>query len=247
MLAAMAPRMTPAPARWDEPVGWLVALCGALGIVLGLVLTRWLERRPYRLEEERGRPAQPVGWWIVPACGVLWALIAWRLGDVGHGLALPPYLGLASVGLALTAIDLDVHRLPDPIVLPAVPVLFVLLVLASAGTGEWGALLRAVLAGVVLLVGYFVLAFVSPGGGGLGLGDVKLAGLLGLALGWLGWGEVLVGALAGFVVGGLVVTVLLIARRVGRKSFVAFGPFMIVGALVGVLVPVQVVAGSLAG
>jgi len=110
-------------------------------------------------------------------------------------------------------------------------------------TGHWGALLRAVLAGLALFVGYLVLALVSPGGGGLGLGDVKLAGVLGLALGWLGWGPALVSVFAAFVIGGVMALILLLAGRASRSSHVAFGPSMILGAWVALMFPVQVMTG----
>lgn len=243
----MAPLSIPLAEGWAEPVGWLVALCGVLGIGVGLALSRWVEARSYRLEDEQEAPRRAVGWWFVPALGALWALLAWRIGDVGHGLLLPAYLYLAAVGITLVAIDLDVHRLPDPIVLPSFPILLVLLVLGSWGTGEWGALVRAVIAAVVLLAGYFLLALFSPGGSSLGLGDVKLAGLMGLVLGWLGWWPVLIGIYAGFILGGVLAVVLLVTRRRGLKSFIAYGPPIIVGAFVGVLLPVQLVTGALTG
>lgn len=86
----------------------------------------------------------------------------------------------------------------------------------------------------VLFAGYFAIAFVYPGG--MGFGDVKLAGLLGLYLGWLGWEQVLVGAFAGFVIGGLVGVGLIVARRANGKTAVAFGPAMLAGAMLSVFV-----------
>ena len=68
---------------------------------------------------------------------------------------------------------------------------------------------------------------------GLGLGDVKLAGVLGAFLGWLGWPAVLVGTVAAFVINAAVALVLLAARQVGTKSGIAFGPAMVAGAVVG--------------
>jgi leader peptidase (prepilin peptidase)/N-methyltransferase len=66
---------------------------------------------------------------------------------------------------------------------------------------------------------------------GMGYGDVKLAGLLGLYLGWLGWGPVLVGTFTGFLLGGLVGVALLVTRRAGRRTAIPFGPFMLGGAM----------------
>jgi leader peptidase (prepilin peptidase)/N-methyltransferase len=80
---------------------------------------------------------------------------------------------------------------------------------------------------------YFVLALIYPRG--MGFGDVKLAGVLGLYLGWLGWAEVVAGAFLGFLFGGVVGGVLLLVRRAGRKSMIPFGPFMLAGALVAII------------
>jgi leader peptidase (prepilin peptidase)/N-methyltransferase len=110
-------------------------------------------------------------------------------------------------------------------------------------TGQWSWLLRAVLAGAVLFVLYLVLALVSPGGGGLGFGDVKLAGLLALFLGWLGWGPVMVSVLAAFIIGGVIAVFLLLVRRASRSSQIAFGPSMILGAWVALMFPVHGLTG----
>jgi leader peptidase (prepilin peptidase)/N-methyltransferase len=69
----------------------------------------------------------------------------------------------------------------------------------------------------------------------MGFGDVKLAGLLGLYLGWLGWGELITGGFLGFLFGGVVGMGLMMVRRAGRKSQIPFGPFMLAGALVAIL------------
>jgi leader peptidase (prepilin peptidase) / N-methyltransferase len=68
----------------------------------------------------------------------------------------------------------------------------------------------------------------------LGLGDVKLAGVVGLMLGWLGWGEAILGTFLGFLFGGAVGIFLLLAGRVGRRTALPFGPFMLLGALVAI-------------
>ena len=86
-----------------------------------------------------------------------------------------------------------------------------------------------------------MLAIISPRG--MGLGDVKLAGVLGLFLGSLGWGQLAVGAGAAFALGGLFSIILLITRRAGRKSGIPFGPWMLLGAWVGVFAG-QAIAGS---
>jgi len=160
------------------------------------------------------------------------AVAAWS----GPGWETPALLYLAAVSVALTLIDLDVQRLPDAIVLPSYPVALALLALASwnpTGAPDWGALLRALAGGAVLLAGYFVLVLVYPRG--MGLGDVKLAGLLGLYLAWAGWAELAVGAFAAFVLGGVVAVALLVTGRARRGSGIPFGPWMLAGAWVGLV------------
>ncbi|MEN1973973.1 prepilin peptidase [Cellulomonas sp. P4] len=163
--------------------------------------------------------------------GALFGLAAWW---VGWDWVLPAVLYVAGLAVALALIDLDVRRLPDALVLPSYPVLVALLVLASAspgGTSDWPVLGRSLLGAAAFALAYGLIWVVYPGG--MGLGDVKLAGLLGLLLGWFGWGAVVVGFFAAFLLAGLVVLGLLAARRIGRRSAVAFGPWMLVGAAVG--------------
>lgn len=229
---------------------WVVVVLGVVGAGVGTWLTRVLASVGYRRPEERHQLLPRHSWWLVVAVALAWASLAFRVGGpefhvVGHEQwsLLPAYLYLGAIGAALTLIDLDVHRLPDLIVLPSYPIAFVLLLVPTVVTGQWGALLRGVLAGIALFVGYLVLALVSPGGGGLGFGDVKLAGVLGLLLGWVGWGPAVVSVLAAFVIGGLIATVMLLARRASRSSSIAFGPSMILGAWAALVFPVRMITG----
>jgi leader peptidase (prepilin peptidase)/N-methyltransferase len=143
----------------------------------------------------------------------------------GWSVELPAYLYLAAIAIALAAIDLDVMRLPDKIVLPSYAVVPLLLLPA----GGWSPALRGVAAAALLFVLFRLLAIWGMGGG-----DLKLAPLIGLYLGWLGWSSVAVGAFAGFVLGGLAGGVLMAARRAGGKTLVPFGPFMLAGAFLAV-------------
>ena len=160
----------------------------------------------------------------------VFAVVAWR---IGLDPVLPAFLYLAAVGVALALIDLDHKRLPDALTLPSYPVGVALLgVAALAGSdGSW---LRALAGGAAMFAVYFALCFAYPAG--MGFGDVKLAGVLGLHLGWLGWGAWVVGLFLGFFLGGVFGVALIALRRGGRKTAVPFGPFMLVGALVAVLV-----------
>jgi len=158
-------------------------------------------------------------------------------------LELVAFLWLAGASVALAIIDVEHHRLPDAIVLPSYAVGLVLLGASSALSGEWDALLRGVVGMAALFVFYLALALVKPGA--MGFGDVKLAGVLGLWLGWLGWGELVVGAFAAFLLGGLFSIVLLATRRAQRTGGIPFGPWMLAGAWVGVLVGGTVAASYL--
>jgi leader peptidase (prepilin peptidase)/N-methyltransferase len=140
---------------------------------------------------------------------------------------------LGAVGIALAAIDLHVQRLPDRITLPAYPAVLVLLAVAALlGHHAWP-LTRAVLGGLALGGAYLLLGLIRPGG--IGGGDIKVAGLAGLALGWLGWRAVVDGAALGFVLAGMAGLVLLAAKRVTLRSHISFGPFLIGGALLAML------------
>jgi leader peptidase (prepilin peptidase)/N-methyltransferase len=147
-------------------------------------------------------------------------------------LRLVAFLYLAAVSVALTLIDLETHRLPDKIVLPAYLVGTVLLGSAALVSGDVGRLLSAGVGLAALWLLYFLMAVLYPGG--MGFGDVKLAGVLGLFLGWLGWGPLVVGAFSAFLLGGIFALVLLVSRLVSRKGGIPFGPWMLVGAWVGI-------------
>jgi leader peptidase (prepilin peptidase)/N-methyltransferase len=150
----------------------------------------------------------------------------------GIHVVLPAYLYLAAVGLALAMIDLDVQRLPDALTLPSYPVALILLGIAALVDDEPHAFVTALLGMVALFGFYAVVWFAYPSG--MGLGDVKLAGVLGLYLGWLGWGPFIVGAFAAFAVGALVSIGIVVFAEGGRKTRIPFGPFMLVGVLIGI-------------
>ncbi|MFJ3796515.1 prepilin peptidase [Streptomyces sp. NPDC090088] len=144
------------------------------------------------------------------------------------------WLLLAPVGVLLAVVDFRVQRLPDPLTLPLAAAALALLGLAALlpeHAGHWRTSLYAALA---LGAGYFLLFLINPGG--MGFGDVKLALGTGAALGWYGWPTVLLGTFAGFLLGALYGGALVVVRRAGRKTAIAFGPFLIAGAFAGLLV-----------
>jgi len=161
---------------------------------------------------------------------VLFGVMAVKLGL--HA-ALPAFLFLAAIGLALAIIDIDHKRLPFALTMPAYPVAVVLLA-AAALIDHRPERIVTMLVGMAALFGlYFLLNVVNPRG--MGFGDVMLAGVLGIYLGFLGWSTLLVGAFLGFFFGAAGGLLLIAARRGGMKSQVPFGPYMLTGALVAIL------------
>ncbi len=251
----------------------IAVVCGVLGLAIGSFLNVVIHRVP-RGESVvrppsgcpdcgnaiRPRDNVPVAGWLLLKgkcrdCGarisrryplvelgtaILFAVMALRFG---LDPALPAYLYFAAVGVALALIDLDVKRLPDALTLPSYVVGATLLgiaALAGSDSGEW---IRALLGAAAFFAVYFALCFAYPAG--MGFGDVKLAGVLGLYLAWIGWDAWGVGLMLGFFLGGFFGIGLVLAKKGGRKTAVPFGPFMLVGALIGVLAGPELFDGYL--
>jgi leader peptidase (prepilin peptidase)/N-methyltransferase len=160
---------------------------------------------------------------------LLFALTAVRFG---RSTELPAYLFLAGAGALLGLIDTRHKLLPNRVTLPSIGIMAALLALAALGTGDWAALGRAALGAGILFVVFFVLVLVSPRS--IGMGDAKLAALLGLGLGWLGATMLVLGIAAGFVVQAVLALVLLASRRVGLRGELPFGPAMLIGAALAI-------------
>lgn len=144
------------------------------------------------------------------------------------------HLALIGIGAGLTAIDARTHRLPNRIVLPTLGALIVLLGVEALAIGQTAPAMRGLIG--MLLLGGFYAALRAIGRSGIGGGDVKLAALIGLVLAWHGWSALAVGAASAFVLGAAYVLVLLALRRATRTTRVAFGPWMIIGAVLGIAV-----------
>jgi leader peptidase (prepilin peptidase)/N-methyltransferase len=154
------------------------------------------------------------------------ALVGWRLGGVGS-FAAAAWLVLVAVGVPLAAIDLACLRLPDALVLPAAVAVGGLAVVGHLAAVDGAA--RALVSGAVTFIVFAALAVLPHCA--LGFGDVKLAAVLGTALGWSGWAAAMGGPVLAFVLGGTVALVLLISRRARVDSALPFGPYLLAGAM----------------
>jgi leader peptidase (prepilin peptidase)/N-methyltransferase len=225
------------------------ALLVIFSAVFGAATAAFLPRVAHRLAVGFGEPARSAcaacgtgfdGWVRVgAACRCTsWPVVIVPVGAgvsvllalaVGATPLLPGYLLTAVAGLLLAVIDLSCLRLPDRLVgalavIGAVPPA----VLHPERIGV------ALMAGGLVLTAYLLVALLP--GGGLGLGDVKLAGVLALMLGFAGWPAVLVGLVAPHLINGPIAVLLLAKGRVGRRRPLAFGPALLAGALLALTV-----------
>jgi leader peptidase (prepilin peptidase) / N-methyltransferase len=221
----------------DLPLAVLVgAVVGALG---GAAAPRLIAALPEpadpddakeKLSYRRLATARGLTPCLAVASAAVCALLTWQLG---WSPPLPMWLYVGVVGVVLAYVDWRTRLLPTRIIAPSYAIVALLAVLASVLAVDWDSLLRAFMGWVVAGGLFFLLWFIYPKG--MGYGDVRLSGVLGIALGWLGWAELLVGVYSGFLLGALGGGALAVLRVVDRKHY-PFGPFMLVGAVVGVLV-----------
>lgn len=162
---------------------------------------------------------------VEPVTGAAWVGAVWL---VGAQWTLAAYLWMVTVTVALSFVDLRSYRLPNRVLVPGTAVGAVLLAAGALLDGRIGDITEALAAGLVYSVTLLIPALVTRGA--IGMGDVKLAFLLGLFAGYHGW-EAAVAALAGaFLLAGAVGVLLLALRRITRRDHLPFGPFMVAGA-----------------
>ncbi|MFJ8537433.1 prepilin peptidase [Streptomyces sp. NPDC093591] len=212
-----------------EGEGWREACPG--GHAIGGRFGGWLGRARCG---QCGTGMPPYG----PGAPMLAAVTALVCAALAAATDTRPELGvwllLAPIGVLLTVVDFRVRRLPNPLTLTlavAALALLGLVALVPEHAGDWPTALWATLA---LGAGYYVLYMINPGG--MGFGDVKLALGAGAVLGWYGWSTVMLGTFAGFLFGALYGWGLVLLRRAGRRTAIPFGPFLIGGAFVGLLI-----------
>ncbi|MFI1872558.1 prepilin peptidase [Streptomyces venezuelae] len=227
------------------------------GALWGAFAGLFVPRAAYRLSVPPGEPwraecpeGHALGSWLgLARCGreggagygprtsataVTTALVCAALAaTTGTRPELAVWLLLAPAGVLLALVDFTVHRLPDVLTLPLAAASLALLAAVTLVPEQAGSWMASLYGALALAGAYFVLFLINPNG--MGFGDVKLALGLGAVLGWYGWGVLLVGTFAGFLLASLYGAALVVARRASRKTAIPFGPFLIGGAFVGLL------------
>ena len=232
-------------------------VAGAVGVVSGAFVPRLIARVPEPAPEPEpsltpapneatfSRPVDEpkelyadvaelpgLRWKAALACGVAAGLMG---GRIGWHPALLFLVYLVPVCVALSVIDWRTRYLPTWLIAPSYVVVAALAVLAALITSDWEALMLSAIGWVSAYL-FFAVLWLLPGG--MAYGDVRLAGVLGMALGWLGVPQLVLGLYTGFLLGG-VVGLVLNAVKVFHHRHSPFGPHMVLGALLGVVVPEQ--------
>jgi leader peptidase (prepilin peptidase)/N-methyltransferase len=202
-------------------------LVGAV-LLVALVLGPWLARVAVRLAA-RDDTAGPSAVRVSVTAALVAGLLAGAVELTGLRPATLALAWAVGAGVVLGSVDLLTHRLPDRVTYPAYVVCAAAFLVDAAVLGSWEGLLRALLAGGSAFAVAAAGRLLSPAG--LGFGDVKLLGLLGLVLGWFGWGVLLAGVFLGLLTGAAVSVVLLVTRRAGWRTAVPFGPPLLAGAV----------------
>ncbi|HEU5038168.1 MAG TPA: A24 family peptidase [Nocardioides sp.] len=226
--------------------------CGAAGLLVPALIRRIREPEPDPdAGPEQGKTpyAAVAAERTLPAVAVGWSAVAGALVGLGVGLSWPLLylLPLVPVGVALAVVDLRTRLLPTVVVWPTLGGVAALGCVSAWLEGDADALVRAGIAAAGVFAFFYALWWIHPPG--MGFGDVRLSAVLGFALGYLGWAEVVVGVYAAFLafaVPGLLVAVLRRDRGVLRASY-PFGPFLLGGALVGVVLGDPLWSGLVAG
>jgi leader peptidase (prepilin peptidase)/N-methyltransferase len=214
----------------DRP-WWRCPACEAPAGGLGLVpVARVLVRH-------RGCPSCDVRLphpWRPAALAVVSALVLGLFAaHFGADVVLAAYAVFGLSMVAISAVDLERWIIPNHIIYPTLALLIPLLVIASAVDHQWGSLGRAAIAGAAAFLGFYILHIAVPKG--MGFGDVRLAGVIGIATGWLGLGHAFVGFFAGFVLGAVIGIAFMVATGGGRKTKIPFGPFLAAGAVYSIV------------
>jgi leader peptidase (prepilin peptidase)/N-methyltransferase len=206
-----------------------VSVGGIVAVLIGALVGHRRGARGARVARSLGGSGS--SWFPLPlVAGASLGVACWN--RFGLSVELFAYALLCAASIEHVVVDLRTRRLERRVTDVAGFGGFVLLTVASLVDGDGGAIVRMLLGAGVMLLVFVSLAAISRGG--VGGGDVRLAPALAVYLAWLGWRHLVIGFAAAFVIGGAVAAVMLVTGAAGRRSRVAFGPSLLVGALVGV-------------
>jgi len=152
----------------------------------------------------------------------------------GFSLEMFAYGLMIAMCIEQSIIDYTTHRLPRGVTFRAAIIGGPLLALAAINLDDNGRIGVMFASFIVTLVLFALLAALSKGG--IGGGDVRLAPVLAMFLGWLGASHVYIGLGSGFILGGIAAAGMLITRRASASTRIAFGPFLCIGAVIALLV-----------
>ena len=167
-------------------------------------------------------------------------LFAGSAARLGFRWDLPAFLVLLAGLLALAVVDLDHMILPKKIVYPTLAMVAGLLVLAAAMTGEWHNLLVAAICSISWFIVFFLMNLASPRI--LGFGDVRLALIIGLGLGWLGWRYVILGLFAANLIGAVVGVTLIALKKMTRNQPIPYGVFLALGTALAIFAGPEIIS-----
>lgn len=208
-------------------IGGVALGAAVLGAALGALLVPWWAVRNIQSGVRVG-PGSRVLAAVVLA--VVFAVLVWRTAPV---TLVPAVLSFAVVGIAVAVVDLLERRIPNRMLLVGGAVVAVLLVAGLILSGSVWGLLGALIGGAAMFGLYLLIALVARSA--MGMGDVKLAALIGAVLGAFGWTTWVTGLVAAFVLGGIAALIALIARRAGWRDTIPFGPWMVLGAVLALV------------
>lgn len=211
-------------------------LAGALAGLLGILVPRLIAATPEPDEADDDKePYADIAatrwlWWLAPLISAgIGALIGGAIGVEWPLLFLVP---LVPVGVALALIDWRTRLLPTRIIAPTYLVLIPLVIIAALASDDPRILVRAAIGWALLGGAYLLVWIIYPGG--MGYGDVRLSGILGIVLGYLGFGQLALGGWSAFLLGGIG-GLFLIALKVIDRKHNPFGPWMLIGAVLGIV------------
>lgn len=216
----------------------LAALAAALIGAVGPQAIRRLPEPQPDPEDDEVKPlyadiadARLLAAWLAVGSAVAAALVAWQVPDE----LVPAWVLFCAMGSWLTYIDLRTRYLPFLLTVPLHVGVLALVALGAFLLDDWDVLVHGLIGNAVVFGAFWLIHFMGRffRGGAFGYGDVRLGGIIGLALGALGSQPTFIGTYAGWLLGAIFGVVHTMRTRRGIRSSYAFGPYLVIGAVIG--------------